>query len=490
MSAAETPAMLLARAGRLREAGRVEEAIAAYEAALAAAPEAANAWYNLGWLQRRARRFDAALAAYSEAIRRGVEEPEEVHLNRAVIFADHLARPDEAQAELEAALALNPAYVPALLNLGNLAEDRGERSAARTAYERALAAEPANKLALARLAGVSGVSGADDPLLTRLREALADPAGTAEDKADLGFALGRALDAAGAYDEAFAAYAQANRASWASLGTAFRGYDAAAAERFIDALIEAFPQPSPPSAAGGEPPLFICGMFRSGSTLAEQILARHRRVTPGGELDLLPALIARDLRPYPQAAAAADESRIAQLRDAYLSGVRAAHTDAGLVTDKRPDNFLHVGLIKRMFPGAKIVHTVRNPLDNCLSVWFLHLDPGMTYAFDLADTAHWYRQQQRLMAHWKRLYPDDVFDLDYDALVADPEPAIRRLLAFCGLEWDEACLSFHAGTNPVKTASAWQVREPLYRRASGRWHHYEKHLGALRRALGEPLQSE
>lgn len=475
---------LLRRASALREAGRVPEAIEAYEAALRLNPAAPNSWYNLGWLQRLARRYEAALASYGEALARGVAEPEEVHLNRGAILADHLARPAEAEAELIAALAINPRYVPALLNLGNLGEDRGGRAAARDAYERALSIEPGNRLALARLAGLADPAEVDPALIARLREALAAPSVAPAERADLGFALGRMLDAAGLYDEAFAAYGAANQASREAAGPGFAPYDRAAAEALIDGLIAAFPAP-PPADPGRtvEAPIFICGMFRSGSTLAEQILASHSQVTPGGELDLLPALVREQLRPYPEALAAADSETIGGLRDAYLAGVRAIHPAAALVTDKRPDNFLHIGLIKAMFPDARIVHSLRDPLDNCLSVWFLQLDPAMAYAFDLADIGHWHRQYRRLMDHWGTLFPGSIFDLDYDALVADPKPQIAALLDYCGLPWEESCLDFHRATNAVRTASAWQVREPFYRRASGRWRNYEAHLAPLRAAL-------
>ena len=481
---------LLQRASQLRRAGRVAEAITAYEQLLALRPDLPESWYNLGWLQRQARRFPEALDAYRQALDRGVNEPEEVHLNRGVILADHLGRSDDAQAELEQALAINPGYVPALLNLGNLHEDRGRRAEARAAYQRALAIEPENRLALARLAGIAEIAGPDDPIIARLQEALAQSELTDTDKADLGFALGRVLDAAGRYDEAFAAYAAANGASRASLGPDFRGYDRSAQERLIDRLIAAFPKrseaarpPSPGRRSEERSPIFICGMFRSGSTLVEQILAMHSRVTAGGELDLLPSLIGEALQPYPEAAAKADADAFDRLRRAYLDRVRTIHPDADIVTDKRPDNFLHIGLIKMLFPEAKIVHTVRNPADNVLSIWFLHLDPGMAHAFELDDAAHWYRQYRRLMAHWKALYPDDIFDVDYDGLVAEPQPAIAALLRFCGLEWEEACLAFHRATNAVRTASAWQVREPLYRRASGRWRNYAAHLAGLRETL-------
>ena len=482
MAASETPEELLARASALRRAGRVVEAIAAYEALLAARPELPDSWYNLAWLQRQARRFESALASYQAALDRGVAGAEEVHLNRAVILADHLGRPEAAAAELEGALAIAPDYVPALLNLGNLHEDRGDRAAARAAYERARKVAPDDMLALARLAGVAELKGRDDPLIGRIEAALKGER-TPEERSDLGFALGRALDSVGDYDAAFAAYEAANEASRQGFGAGFAGYDQAAQERFTDRLIAAFPEAVGREGYKPNGMVFICGMFRSGSTLAEQILARHSAVTPGGELDLLPALVARELQPYPEAAAAAGPETLVQLRDEYLAAVRAIHPDARLVTDKRPDNFLHIGLIKTLFPAAKIIHTVRDPLDNLLSLYFLHLDPGMAYALDLEDAAHWHGQYRRLMAHWKSLYPEDIFDLDYDALVAAPEAAIRGVLDFLGLEFEAECLAFHEAPGVVKTASVWQVREPLYRRASGRWRNYEKFLGAVREAL-------
>jgi tetratricopeptide (TPR) repeat protein len=481
VSAGTTPEALLRAAAELRDAGRIGEAIAAYRQALALYPQAPNSWYNLARLQRQAGQPEAALASYAEALRRGIGDAEEVHLNRGVIYADDLGSSAEAEAELRRALALNPRYLPAWLNLGNLHEDRGDRGGACSAYEQALAIEPADTMALARLAGVATLSGPDDPLLGRLRAALAAAQAQPDARADLGFALGAALDRLSAYDEAFAAYAAANAASRALAGA---GYDRAAQEGLVDRLIAAFPAPEGRLPGGGqeEAPIFVCGMFRSGSTLAEQILARHEAVTPGGELGLMPA-IADALRPYPEAAGAAAPEAVAELRSAYLQALRRVHPGTGLVTDKRPDNFLHIGLIKRLFPEARIVHTVRDPLDNILSLYFLHLDPGQAYAQDLDDAAHWYRQYRRLMAHWRHLYPDDIHDLDYDALVADPRPRIGALLGFCGLPWSEACLSFHEADNAVRTASAGQVREPLYRRSSGRWRNYERHLGRLVEAL-------
>ncbi|MBA3577235.1 MAG: sulfotransferase [Sphingomonas sp.] len=474
---------LLERASALRLAGRVDEAIDAYEQLLEREPDLPDSWYNLGWLLRQARRYDASLAAYRQALDRGVSEPEEVHLNQAVILSDHLARPDEAEAELRAAIALNPRYLPALLNLGNLHEDLGNRKDAETAYRGALDIAPAHGLALSRLAGVvdaQAQTGAE--LVERLGRALSSGEGPAE-RAGLGFALGRLLDARGEFEQAFATYEGANRASRESFGPRFAGYDQAAHEQFVDRLIAEFVEPSsrPDDAAA---PVFVCGMFRSGSTLVEQILGSHSGVKSGGELDLIPAIAAR-IADYPQGAADAGEAALSAWRCFYLDGIAPFASGDCLITDKRPDNFLHIGLIKTIFPNAKIIHTHRNRLDNLLSLYFLHLDPQMSYALNLADAAHWYGQYERLMAHWKTLYADDILDVGYDALVSEPKPRTKRLLAFLGLGWEDQMLDFHLRQGAVKTASVWQVREPLHARSSGRWRNYSKQL---ERALGEPAR--
>ena len=467
---------LLREASRLRTLGKVEEAIDAYQRLLETKSDLPDSWYNLGWLQRKARRFDAALESYAQALALGVSGPEEVHLNRAVILSDHLHRPDEAAQELAQALKLKRDYVPALLNLGNLREDLGDRDGAREAYAAALAAEPGNSLALARLAAISHSAELDTGLTQRLRIAIAGASEPSE-RADLGFALAGLLDSAGQFGEAFEAAVAANAASRESSGAR---YDRAEQERFVDRLIAAFPAP----AAGAEssPSVFICGMFRSGSTLVEQILGAHSAATTGGELDLIPALVGR-IEGYPESVAAADAGQVQEWRKNYRSGLPLR--DGKLLTDKRPDNFLHVGLIKTLFPDAKIVHTRRHPLDNLLSLYFLHLDPSMSYALDLEDSAHWHDQHERLMAHWKALYPDDIFDVDYDELVHDPGVVINQLLGFLGLGWEEGLLEFHRGRSAVKTASVWQVRQPLHARSSGRWTNYRALLDPIAALVGE-----
>jgi cytochrome c-type biogenesis protein CcmH/NrfG len=474
---------LLSQANRLLREGRIEEAIAAFQQLLSVQPNLPDSWFNLAYLQRCARRFDDALASYDQAIRRGVEAPEEVHLNRAAIFSEHLGRTDEAHAELETALRLNPRFVPAWLNLGNLHEDRGDAARARAAYERVLMFEPSNSRALARLSVIDAFEGHPAANLERIRQALDLPGLSGEQRSELAFAAGHALDAMGEYRQAFALFEMANRTALQSVPPSYR-YDRAAHERFIAALIETFPLgATAQEGAGGEAPIFICGMFRSGSTLAEQMLGRHSQVMAGGELDYLPALVHRPLHPYPQSLFGVSGERLDQLRGAYLGNLHDVFP-TGRVTDKRPDNFLHIGLIKAMFPEAKIVHTVRSPLDNILSIYSLHFDDSVGYGFDLGDIVHWYRQYLRLMAHWTAVFPGDIHHLPYDEMVREPRRTMAGVLDFCGLGWEEGVLAADAAPETVRTASVWQVRQPLHGRSSGRWRNYAEQLEEVAALLG------
>ena len=468
---------LLNQANRLLREGRGSEAIAAFKAVLAARPDLPDPWFNLAYLQRQARDFEAALASYGEALARGVAGPEEAHVNRAAILSEFLDRTDEAEAELKAAVAANPRFVVAWLNLGNLYEDLGEVGQARAAYERALEVAPGHGRALARLTAIDAFEGAAKARVAALEDALRRPGLSHDDAAEIGFALGNALDAIGDYDAAFRHYDSANRLVRERLGARGR-YDPEAHERLVDAII-ASPVPAPVAGDDGEAPIFICGMFRSGSTLAEHILGRHSRVTAGGEIDVIPALVGAELQPYPKALAEASAEKLARLRDAYHAHVRKLHPDAERITDKRPDNFLHIGLIKALFPRAKIVHTVRAPLDNILSVFFLYFDDSVRYGWRLDSIAHWFGQYRRLMAHWTSLYGDDILDLPYDELVGEPGPVLERLQDFLGLEREDL-LEDRGKQSAVRTPSAWQVRRPLHGRSSGRWRNYAAHLGGIR----------
>jgi hypothetical protein len=483
------PDALIREAAELRRQNRVPEAIDAYRRVLARSPGLAEIWFNLAVLLRQAHRFEEALDSYQRALGAGVSRPEEAHLNRSVIYTDYLRRHADAEHELRLALDLNPAFTPALLNLGNLCEDLGRREEALMLYARILAREPRCFEALARYANMQTRETAKPALLGQIKNAIEDPTASAAERANLGFALGRLLDLAGDYRVAFAAYRAANQASRASAAMAGVLYDRARQHAFVDRLIIGgmAPRRAPTHDPAGPSPIFICGMFRSGSTLTEQLLAGSARVAAGGEFDFLPHLVGTELTPFPESLATLSAERLGALRKRYRAELARVSPHAHYVTDKRPDNFLYIGLIKSLYPDAKIVHTIRSPLDNCLSIYFLHLDQQMSYALDLMDIGHYFAEYRRLMTHWKANFAADIFDFDYDALVKDPLATLQGLYGFLGLEWAGEVPRVPAPAGAIKTASAWQVREPLYDTSSGRARHYAPELQELCDYLGGVL---
>ncbi|HZD54010.1 MAG TPA: sulfotransferase [Woeseiaceae bacterium] len=458
----------------LEDLGRRAEAIACYRRLLNRQPELADAHYNLALLYKKEKRYAEAAAAYERAIRLGIERAQDVYCNLGVLYAE-TREPARAREMYERALAVEPAHVPSMFNLGGLHEESGEKEKAEELYRRILAAEPGHSGALARLVHASRITNAGNPLLARLHEAM-EAAKDDFAREELWFARGKALDDLGDHEEAFAAFGTANR-----LGRR-RGprYDRRATEQAFDRLIDTFDREWIGRAATDcrAAPIFICGMFRSGSTLIEQILSAHPSITAGGEVDRLQWLIARRLAPYPQRARDASPAELRELGDAYLAHLRdIARSDAddAAVTDKRPDNFLHLGLIKALFPPVRIVYTKRDPADNCLSIYFQPLG-RLSYATDLENTAHYYGQHERLMRHWQACFPENIFTVDYDELVREPRAVFSRLFEFLGLAWEDNYLNLAESATPAKTASLWQVREALHERSSGRWRNYAPFL--------------
>ncbi len=481
------PEAMLREATQLQRQNRVPEAIDAYLGILRRWPGLAECWFNLAVLQRQARRLTDALDSYQQALNAGVSRPEEAHLNRSVIYTDYLGQHGAAERELKAALSINPGFTPALLNLANLYEDLGRRSEAQGIYARILALDPRCFEALARLANLQPPAAADPSLVAQLQRSLADGAASAAERASLGFALGRMLDAAGDYPAAFAAIDAANRASRASAAPHIVRYDRVQQHAFVDRLIAGDTAHSRKLSQMRPRPIFICGMFRSGSTLTEQLLGSLPGVAAGGEIDFLPRIVASELVPFPDSLATLPPQRLSSIAERYQAELKRVSENDEYVIDKRPDNFLYIGLIKSLFPDARIVHTTRNPLDNCLSIYFLHLDQQMSYALDLKDIGHYFREYRRLMTHWKSMFASDIFDFDYDALVSEPQPALQRLCAFLGLEAPGSVPPVASAGLAVKTASVWQVREPLYRTSSGRSRHYTDQLKELHDYLADLL---
>ena len=472
---------LLNTASRLREQGHVPEAIKAYRALLDEFPDLPESWYNLGWLLRRSGRGQEALAAYEAALKHGVSGPEEVHLNRAAILTDMFLQHEAARGELDKALAINPGYLPALINLGNLHEDLGQRAEARAVYEKARTLKPGNPVVLSRLAGLSTASSPDDPLIGHLKALSGSGQLLPADHALVLFALGRLYDTCGAYGEAATTFAEAYAAARIAASVSVAPYDAVAEMLRADRLGAAFAAAGPREtgiAAPSPEPVFILGMFRSGSTLLEQILGAHSQVRAGGDFEMIPRM-ARGLGGEPLGIAQTPDAQLREYADAYLTRIKAMFPDAAMITDKRPDNFWHVGLIKRLFPKAKILNTLRHPLDNLVSVWGLYLDATLNYSYRLQDIAAHIHAERRMMAYWNELYPGDILTVKYEDVIARPEDEVRRVLEFLGLPFEAGCLDFHQSAAPVRTASVWQVREKLHDRSVGRWRHYEAYLRSL-----------
>lgn len=476
-------ARLDAAAGRSIAQGRHADAAALLRQALALRPDHADGWFNLGYVLRQTRAYPDALSAYAEALRLGIGGAEAVHVNRAAILSEYMERTDEAAAELRAALAINPGFLPAWLNLGGLMEDVGDAEAAADAYAEVLHRAPGNGRARARLAAIRVHRGDTAAAIGDLERQLQSGADSQDDAAELFFALGNALDAAGRYPEAFAAIAQANRIN-ATLRPPSRRYNPDRLERLVDDLIAAFPaRPQGPTTTDGPEMLFICGMFRSGSTVIEQLLGRHPLVRIGGELELIPALVHERLMPYPAALRSLDADAKSDLRDAYLAAVAGNFPGARYVTDKRPDNFLHIGLIKTLFPDARILCTERAAPDNILSIYFLNFADSINYSDRLEDAVHYFGQHRRLMAHWRAIFGDDIVTVSYDQLVRTPDQVLAATWRALGLPPIDPSAPQGSAAPIIRTPSNWKARSALHAQSSGRWQNYAAELAPVIAAL-------
>jgi hypothetical protein len=228
-------------------------------------------------------------------------------------------------------------------------------------------------------------------------------------------------------------------------------------------------------------------MLRSGTTLAEQILASHPQVFGAGEQtfwsEVAAAAVSNQAAGHVPAMRMSDAA-LADLGDRYLQALRALSADALRVVDKLPTNFLLLGLIHAALPGARVIHLLRHPLDTCMSIYFQHFEASNTYTNDLCDLAHYYGEYWRLMKHWRSVLPADaMLEVPYEGLVADLPTWARRMLEFIGVSWDSRCLDFQRTARPVVTASKWQVRQKLFDSSVGRWRHYEPFIAPLRPLL-------
>ncbi|MEK9753888.1 MAG: sulfotransferase [Rhodospirillaceae bacterium] len=358
----------------------------------------------------------------------------------------------------------------------------GEAGAARQHFERVLALDPGHAAARHQLAQFRRFA-AGDPEIEELRRRLAAPDATAADRVLLGFALAKALEDAGEHAAAFAALQAANAIKRGEID-----YDVTRDEAFADRLIRTF-TPALAERLGavdgalGSGEVFVVGMPRAGTTLSEQILAAHGEVAGLGEvLDLeaaANAFAAARGETFPECLQGAGSEDLAALGRDYVARVTARAPDAKVRVNKTPANFLYVGAILLALPGARVVHSRRDPLDTCFSCFATLFEAGPYFANDLEDLARYHNLYAATMAHWRGLFPGRVLELDYEALIAEQETETRRLLDFCGLDWDAACLEFHAARRNVETASNLQVRRPLYKGSVGRAKPYAAGLAPL-----------
>jgi tetratricopeptide (TPR) repeat protein len=483
--APEQVAALLNLGGALKENGQLPEALNLYTRAVELDPRRGDAQEDLGYMLLESRRIAPAEAAFRRALALRPESAR-AHLGLAATLRVQ-ARVAEAEASCGRALALEPKNPDALGLLGELHADQGRFPEARAQFERAIAERPDFATGYASIAHLQRMGPEDEGWLQGATALLSRPLPPAQ-RIQLHFALGKYFNDLARYDEAFAHYRQGNEL--ALQGTA--GYDRvqleALTERVRRLCSAAFScAPTVPALPGATArPLFIIGMPRSGTSLAEQILASHPGVFGAGEVrfwDRAFLVLERE--------AAAGAAQLAQalpkVAHDYLAELPAPAATALCVTDKMPANFLYAGVIHAALPQARFIHMQRHPLDTCVSVYFQHFFNVSPYANDLEGLRHYYTQYRRLMGHWREvLPPGTLLEVPYEGLVADAELWTRRMLEFAGLPWDPRCLDFHKTERVVITASRWQVRQKLHRGSSGRWRHYEKHLGPLLPLLDLP----
>jgi tetratricopeptide (TPR) repeat protein len=473
--------------------GNLVAAEQAYRAAADLRPDYAEAYNNLGVALAAQGKLGDAAAQYERAVSLRPELAE-AHYNLGQVRQNQM-RFEEAAASYEQAVTLNPSYAEAHSNLGNVRKWQGRFDEASAQYKRALTIRPDDGETLFNRVESKRVS-AGDPDLKALERLVAQGDRQSPGMlALLQFALAKALDDTGDYASAFESLLKANTLRRSHVyydETLARGLLRRTAEIFDASLLARLEGQGNESTA----PVFIVGMPRSGSTLVEQILGSHPQVQPGGELmalsEVLGSLPGADgaLVAHPDYGPLLDGASVRRFAEAYLARLPALAPGETLFTDKFLHNFMYLGMIRLMFPKARIIHTFRDPADTCLSCFTKHFTDGLNFAYDLGELGRYYRYYAQLMDHWRSVLPPGAMhEVAYEDVVADLEGEARRLLDYCGLPWDERCLSFHETRRPVVTSSVFQVRKPLYRDSLHRWRRYEPYLGPLLGELGDLVRA-
>ncbi len=395
---------------------------------------------------------------------------------------------DKALEPATRALEVAPNGPNVKLVMGNVLMDLGRNDEAQGYFKEAIASDPGSvPEALASYAQIHKFAG-DEPEIEMIAAQLARSNLPPPDREMLGYAQAKCFDDMKQYGRAFEALVRAKEVY--PLMFAIDSY-----RRFVDANVATFTREffaeRERFGIDSEIPVFVIGMPRSGTSLTEQIIASHPQAFGVGELNDVANLARRlgfDVRAPEKTIAGALSLTAAtsrELAQEYLRALREAAPHATRIVNKMPHNFELVWLITLLFPRARIVHCVRDPMDTCLSVFMQHFSGSHGYSRDLGNLGSYYREYQRLTRHWHAVLGRPMLDHSYEELTLDPEGQARRLISFIGLPWDERCLRFHETERAVLTFSRWQVRQPIYRTSVKRWKNYEPWLGPLAEALRE-----
>lgn len=479
---------LTRRGVALQQQGKIAEAIACYREALRLEPEYIHAHSNLGMALIEEEKWDEAAGCFDRSLKLDPHHPE-AHNGLGLVHNEQ-GRCQEALASFRAALAARPAFPSALVNLAQFHKQEGDLEAAEAAFREALRADPAHVRALSALAALlrGRLPAADCSALEEMlsRATLADT-----DRAPAHFALAQVYDAQGHYAKAawHSQCANALRlAFWQGRGQL---YDPVEHEAFVGRLMAVFTPEFFRRVQGygldTDRPVFVFGLPRSGTSLIEQVLASHSEVFGAGELpfgeETFTSLAAmKGGTPPLEALEDIDADTVGRLGRRHLERLLSVNATAQHVVDKMPDNYLYVGFLATLFPRARFLHCRRDLRGTALSCWMADF-VGIRWASDPHSIATRFREYERLMAHWRSVLPGRIFEVQYEEFVGDLAAMARRLIDWCGLEWQPACLEFHKTRRPVRTASAAQVRQPLYKHSVQRWKHYELLLPELFGAL-------
>lgn len=513
--------LLLELARALRASGRLEPAAAAAERATRLAPSDGQAWRELGASLHTMGRLPEAGAALARAESLLPRDARVKQLRAAGLHA--LGRPQEAldfarraasihrgpselatlglvlltlgQAEValsafEEALGLAPDHPEAVSGKARAAESLGNRALAIETLSPVVRGAACTNSLLAQYAALFTRSPGRGSVIELCRARLRDFGGNPASTMQLRLALGALLEAEGDYAGAFESY-RAGKACYP------RTFDAVGHARRLRELAEAFSTAAmaalPRSACRDARPVFIVGMPRSGTTLLEQIIASHPRAAGIGERDEMLAMfdaLPRRLgsaTPFPGCVGSATSEALGAMASEYLAMLDRRAPGEDRVVDKMPHNFLVLGAISLVFPRATLIHCSRHPLDTCVSCFATPLTVAHDYSTSISNLVAAYRAYRELMAHWRSVLGDRLVEMEYEKLVAEPERESRRLVASTGLEWDDACLKFYEGGRSVVTASASQVRRPMYDSSIGRWKKFEPYLSELIEGLKDYL---